>query len=158
MSEIIDKIKKRLSVDPDDILNENVHWFITPSDLTDGLLSRYAEKNPGRLNVRLTTKGGKNTMLNVANELHKHLFGTRRPRSVFRYHGCDNRCVNPYHLYEPNKAPERVAVPTDDYDLTPLLEEISVQVGAYGLTPQQIHEKYHDIYTPEEIDECLKKL
>jgi hypothetical protein len=93
--------------------------------------------------------------------LFRELRGVEFPYAVKRTHGCDYRCVNPFHVALPEGLNEEFETPPvlDASDeIAGLMEEIAAFIGINGRDDDQIKTRFLIDYTEDEINQALGML
>lgn len=101
-----------------------------------------------------------NKLVAVVRVLFRGLRGNEFPYYVKRTHGCDYRCVNPYHIELPDGLNEIEYVPNTDPtdDIEGLVEEIGNFIAANGRDDAAIRSRFLLDYSDEEINTALGRL
>ncbi len=102
-----------------------------------------------------------NQLRAVIRVLFRELRGTDYPYPPKRSHGCDYRCVNPWHLSLPEGLNESEFIPPTEEpgdDIDGLVEEIGAFIGMNGRDDNAIRSRFLIDYTDEEINTALARL
>lgn len=166
---VLERIQNFLDVDvmsgepPSHVRDQ--HWIWRGALASPKMRHRY---EPRRQSV-LTSEGfvmparirdDDNRLRAVCRILFRELRGVDYPYPPRRTHGCDYRCVNPYHLALPEGLNELEVPPLSDAedDIAGLVEEIDAFVAANGLDLDAIRSRFLLDYTEDEINTALARL
>ena len=97
----------------------------------------------------------------VCRVLFRELRGVDYPYPPKRTHGCDYRCVNPWHLALPEGLNESEFIPPTEEpgdDIDGLVQEIDSFIAANGPDKEAILSRFLIDYTESEINTALARL
>lgn len=108
-----------------------------------------------RMPARIRDNDG--TLKAVVRILHRELRGYDYPYFPRRTHGCDYRCVNPFHLAPPPDSGPEIEPPPADVsdDLAGLVDEITNFIAIHGNDEAAIRDRFLLDYTEQEIETAL---
>lgn len=92
----------------------------------------------------------------VVRILYREVMGVEFPYPLIRTHGCDYRCVNPFHIKIPDGFNEVDEEPTHEADeMDGLVSEIGNFIAKNGNNEDKVYERFLLDYTEDEIKIAL---
>lgn len=164
-----ERIQKFLDVDiSGEIPNHirDLHWIWRGSMKPPKLRQRYnkhtrsTETNEGFV-MPARIRDDDNQLRAAVRILFRELRGVDYPYPPKRTHGCDYRCVNPWHLALPEGLNESEFIPPSEEpgdDIDGLVQEIDSFIAANGADEDAIRSRFLLDYTDDEISTALARL